>query len=230
MKTILRCWLALLALAAAGAAPARQDPAPVKRAVEEFLRVQTKGLPGQVSFSVTGIDPDNQLAPCPAPLETSLLPGGRAWGRTSVAVRCPVEGGWNLFVRAQVHVVADYLVAVRPIAQGQALTAADLARQSGDLSDLPAGIVTDAAQAVGRTASLSIAAGRPLRVDMLRQPVVVRQNQTVKVVSKGQGFQVASEGVALTNGLEGQVVQVRLANGQMISGIARVGGIVEVPY
>lgn len=229
MKALLRVPL-LLASLFVFPAWGRQDPLQVNAAVQDFLRVQTQGLPGRVSFTVNSIDPDNNLLPCPAPLDVSLPPGSRPWGRINVTVRCPVDKGWGLYVRAQIHVITDFLVAARPVAQGQALTDSDLARQTGDLSDLPTGILTDAGQAIGRTAALSIPAGRPLRSDMLRAAVVVQQNQSVKVVSKGAGFQVSSEGRALTNGVEGQVVQVRLGSGQITSGIARAGGIVEVAY
>jgi flagella basal body P-ring formation protein FlgA len=41
---------------------------------------------------------------------------------------------------------------------------------------------------------------------------------------------VSSEGKALNNASDGQVVQVRAASGQTISGIARPGGMVEVSY
>ncbi|MDP2808777.1 MAG: flagellar basal body P-ring formation chaperone FlgA [Rhodocyclaceae bacterium] len=209
---------------------ARQDPAPVKKAIEDYLRVQTQGLPGQVSFTLRGLDPENRLAPCATPVEVAQPPGARTWGRTHVSVRCPVDGGWSAFVPVHVRVVADYLVTARPLSQGQTLTEADLARQNGDLSDLPAGILTEAQQAVGRTAAMSIAAGRPLRADLLRQPMVIRQNQTVKVVSRGAGFQVASEGRALADGADGQVVQARLPNGQVVSGIARAGGVIEISH
>ena len=229
MSNALR-FAALLASLVAASASAFQDPAPVKRAVEDYLHVQTKGLPGRVSFSVSPTDSGNQLAPCPAPLEASQPPGTRPWGKTTVTVRCPIEGGWSLFVPVQIRVVAEYLVAARPLAQKQVLTDADLARQTGDLSELPTGTLTDPAQAVGRQTALAVAAGQPLRADMLRQVTVVLQNQAVKVVSKGPGFQVANEGRALNNGVEGQVVQVRLGNGQIVSGIARNGGVVEVSY
>ncbi len=207
----------------------RQDLAPVKKAVEDFLRVQTQGLPGEASFSVGNLDPNNQLTACDS-FDVSLPPGARAWGRTHVAVRCLAPESWSLFVAAQVRVVADYLVAAHPLVQGQTLIAGDLVRRKGDLADLPAGILTDEAQAVGRTASLSIIAGRPLRADMLRQPLLVRQNQVVRIVSRGPGFQVANEGKALNQGSEGEVVQVRLGNGQVVSGVARAGGIVEVGF
>jgi flagella basal body P-ring formation protein FlgA len=65
---------------------------------------------------------------------------------------------------------------------------------------------------------------------MLRQPNIVQQNQTVKVVSRGPGFQVTNEGRALNNAQEGQVVQVRLGNGQVVSGLAKAGGVVEIGF
>lgn len=224
---------ALLVAAALALAPpvagARQDPAVVKKAVEDYMRVQTRGLPGTVTVSAGAVDPNNQWAPCPAP-EVTMAPGARAWGRSSVAVTCPGEGGWKIFVPVQVRVQGEYLILVRAVPQGQALVEADLGRQTGDLTELPAGVLTDAAQAVGRTATMALQPGRPLRGDLLRQAMAVLQGQSVKVVSGGTAFQVANEGRALNNAAPGQVAQVRLANGQVISGIARAGGIVEVAY
>lgn len=206
-----------------------QDPAAVRQAVTNFLRTEVAGLPGEVSYTVGSIDPKNRLAPCAA-MTAGMAPGAKSWGRTSVAVRCQETGGWTVYVPVHIRVVADYLVAATTLAQGRTITAGDIARRHGDLSDLPAGIVTDEREALGRTAAYSIAAGRPLRADMLRLPMVIKQNQTVKVVSRGPGFEVANEGRALTNATVGQVVQVRLANGQVVSGIARASGFVEVGF
>lgn len=223
--------IACLAIALAIATPvgARQEAAPVKKAIEDYLRIQTKGLPGKASFTVGSLDPNNNLAPCGA-FEVGQAPGARLWGRTNVTVRCIQEGGWSVFVPVHVRIAADFLVTARPLSQGQLVTDADIARQNGDLADLPAGILTEPQQAVGRTATQSVPAGRPLRGDMLRQAMVVQQGQNIKVVSKGPGFQVANEGRALNNAADGQVAQVRLNNGQVVSGIARAGGYVEVGF
>jgi flagella basal body P-ring formation protein FlgA len=58
----------------------------------------------------------------------------------------------------------------------------------------------------------------------------VQQGQNVKTVSNGPGFSVSSEGKALSNAVAGQLVQVRTNSGETVSGIARPGGIVEVPH
>lgn len=229
MLSILRLLIAAISLCACAATYARQDPSQVRRAVEEFLAIQTKGLPGTVSFTIGAIDPNNNLAPCPA-LEAFIAPGARLWGKTSVAVRCRAEGGWSLYVPVHIKLLGEYLVIARPLTQGQIVAREDLATQTGDLAELPSGVLTDPSQAIGRSLTMSVVSGRPLRADMLRQTPALQQGQSVKVVSYGPGFQVATEGKALTNAIDGQVVQVRTASGQTVTGIARHGGSVEIKY
>ncbi len=229
MPSPMKRFLFLLVMSLASLAHARQEPADVKRVIEEFLRVQTRGLPGQATFTIGAIDPNNNLPACPA-LEAFLPAGGRPWGRINVGVRCQLEGGWSIYVPAQVRVMGEYFVTAKPLARGQPIAAADLARRKGDLAELPAGIVTEEAQAIGMTLNVSVQSGQILRSDILRAPHVVQQGQSVRIVSKGKGFQVATEGKALNNAAAGQVVQVRTASGQTLSGIAQPGGTVEVAY
>jgi flagella basal body P-ring formation protein FlgA len=58
----------------------------------------------------------------------------------------------------------------------------------------------------------------------------MQQGQTVKIVSSGPGFQITAEARALNNAVEGQVAQARTAGGQVISGVARPGGVLEVNF
>ena len=193
MPSLLKRFPFLLLALLAVSSHARQEPAEVKRVIEEFLRVQSRGLPGEASFTVGAIDPNNNLAPCPA-LEAFLPAGGRPWGRINVGVRCQVAGGWSIYVPAQVRVMGDYFVTARPLARGQAITDGDLARRKGDLAELPAGVVTEEAQAIGKTLNVGTQSGQILRTDTLRAPPAVQQGQSVRIVSKGKGFQVATEG------------------------------------
>lgn len=222
-------WIGWLFFLLLPLAHAQQDPAPVKKAVESWLKNQTQGLPGQVSYEINDLDRGNQLVPCKA-FDVSRPAGARAWGRTNVLVRCLEEAGWRVYIPVHIRVRSDYLLSARPIPRGQVVTEVDLAIQTGDLSELPANILTEPGLAIGKAASSSIPAGRPLRADMLKSPTLIQQGQTVKVVSRGPGFAVANEGRALGQAVEGQVVQVRLGNGQVVSGIARNDGTVDVSY
>ena len=213
-------------LAAATSAGAQNLVTPT---VEQFLRTQTQGLPGKVTLSVGQLDPRTQLTPCSA-MEPFLPSGGRLWGKATVGVRCLGPANWTVYVPVQVNVSGNYLVTSRAIAAGQAIAAGDFAVRNGDLTNLPASILTDPAQALGKTVKNGIGGGQPLRGDMLIAPYAVQQGQNVRLISKGAGFSVSSEGKSLSNASEGQVAQVRTASGQVVSGVARAGGVVEISY
>jgi flagella basal body P-ring formation protein FlgA len=205
---------------------ARQDGAALRKLAESFLQTQSAGQPGKVTVKIGAVDPRLSLAACPAP-EAFQQPGARPWGKTTVGVRC-TSPMWTVFLQAQVSVVADYVAAAVPLAQGQAIDAGQLATMQGDIAAMPNGIITDMAQAVGRTPTVSLPAGTPLRLDTLKSKPVVQQNQAVRIVSRGDNFSVSGEGKAIGNAGEGQVVQVRTPRGAIISGTARAGGVVEV--
>jgi len=210
-------------------APARQNPEALRLSVQQFLQTQSAGLPGQISVTVGAIDPRLNLASCPA-LQPFLAPGSRAWGKTTVGVRCTAPAPWTLYVQANVSVVADYIASAVPLAQGVAIEQRQLMTMQGDLTTLPPGIATDMAQVIGRMANVSLPSGTPLRLDTLRSKPVVLQGQMVRLVSNGAGFSVSAEARAIGNASEGQVVQVRTPSGQQISGVARAGGLVEVAF
>lgn len=230
MKTLLTLLLlSFVSIAAAQTGALRQDPALVRQVAEQFLHAQTRGLPGQVSITVSKLDPRLDLAACAAP-QAFMPTGSRVWGKTTVGIRCTVPTPWTVYIQAKVSVLAGYIVSAVPLAQGQIVSASDLATMQGDLTTLPTGIITDASQAIGRTVTLSLQAGTALRQDSLRSLPAVQQGQTVRLVSVGPGFQVSAEGQALTSASEGQLVQARTQNGQMIRGVAKAGGVVEVSY
>jgi flagella basal body P-ring formation protein FlgA len=230
--TLFTALLALPCLAQTGApaaAAARQNVNALRGVAEQFLLTQTAGLPGEVSVKVGAVDPRTALANCPAP-EAFLQPGARAWGKTTVGVRCTAPGSWTIYLQAQVNVKAEYVAAAVPLAQGQAVEQSQLMMVKGDIASMPNGIVTDMAQAVGRTPAVSLAAGTPLRLDTLRSKPVVQQGQAVRLTLAGKGFSVSSEGRAIGTAGEGQVVQVRTPSGTVVSGTAKAGGMVEVAF
>jgi flagella basal body P-ring formation protein FlgA len=228
-RLLLPALLAIALSASAAAQSGRQDIAAIKRTVEQFLQVQAGGLPGQVTVTVGAIDPRMQLAACPDP-QAFFMPGARAWGKTTVGVRCATPATWTVYIQANVTVVGEYIAAAAPLVQGQPIDANQLTVLKGDLTMLPAGIATDASQVIGRSASVSLPPGTPLRLDTLRSKPVVQSGQLVRLVSSGSGFSVSAEGRAMSTAGDGQVVQVKTGNGQQITGIAKTGGMVEVAF
>ena len=90
-------------------------------------------------------------------------------------------------------------------------------RCRGDLTALSDNLLTDPTQATGHHTRIAVAAGSPLRGDMLRVPHAVRQGQSVRVLGVGAGFRVASEGRAMSNAAPGERVRVNTVTGEFMA-------------
>jgi len=225
------CFLLLLGLIGpllSLAHAAQQNMAEIRQTADSFARQQTAHLTGQVSVTVGAIEP-MQLASC-AKLQAFLPLGAKLWGNTNVGVRCSQGADWTVYVPVTVRVQAPVLVAARPLPGGKQLAADDLTLQMAELTQLPAGVITNQQDALGKVLSSGVVAGHPLRQDMLRAPILVRQGQSVRLIAQGKGFKVSSEGKALSNAAIGQQVQVKAQNGQTVSGVVKPDGTVEVQY
>ena len=206
--------------------PGQQDGESIRATALGFLQQQSAGLPGHVSITVAPVFPRG-LAACTS-LEPFMPPGARTYGHTTVGVRCIGAKPWTLYVSARIAVDVTYYVASRQIGAGEALSAADFMPRSGDLANLPQTIITDPNQATGAVALARISAGLPLRTDMLRSSASVVIGQTVKVIAVGSNFTISAEGSALNNAEPGQQVRVRTSGGQIISGVVKDAGTVQV--
>src|SRR5688572_31335720 len=95
IRILLLFFIALSAALNVDAQPgARQEPAAIQAAVENYLRTQTGGLPGKVTYTIGPVDPRVALPACPA-LEMFLPAGAKLWGSTSIGApppqRTPIE-------------------------------------------------------------------------------------------------------------------------------------------
>lgn len=222
--------LAAIAVCCAAVQPAvaqRPDAELVRRAAERFVARETGGLPGRVTYTIGALDPQLTLPACRT-AEVFLPPGGRLWGHSTLGVRCTAPTPWTVYLPAEVQVWAGVVHSARAITQGQAIQEADLGVHEADLTRLPAGVVTDVRVATGKALVSSLPPGQPLRADLLRAPTVIQQGQPVKLLVRGRGYTVSGEGRALTAASEGQLVQVRVQSGLVVSGLARAGATVEM--
>lgn len=195
--------------------------------VEDYVHKETRGLQGQVIINGSKIDNRTALSKC-LELEPFIPTGGRLWGNTSIGVRCNSPKQWTIYVRVNIQVMADVVHVARPLTRDQPLIAEDVTLQRVNLTLVPEGIFTDPAQVIGKIPVTNLPSGQLLREQSLRLPNVIQRGQKVTLNIKGRGFSVSSEGHALANAAEGQVIQVRNQAGRIISGIARHDGIVDV--
>ena len=211
------------------AAPSKeiQDFEKIRQVATEFLLQTSTAQPGDAEISVSAVDNRLTLASCDA-LVPFLPTGSKGWGKTTVGVRCTAPVAWTVYLRANVQITSEYYVAAHSLTKGQVLALEDLSKIKGDISNLPAGYISNPDLAIGKSIQNSVSSGTLLRLDALKSPAVVQQGQSVRVISIGNGFQVATDAQAITNASEGQVAKARTSNGVTLSGIAKAGGIIEI--
>ena len=213
-----------------------QGPNAIQMQIQQQLQSQLDILGGtnetgapRASVEVGPIDPRVANQPCDQ-IDLMLPAANRLRGRIQVGVRCRSPHAWAAWVPATIQITGTYYVASHQLSPGKTLDMGDLEARTGDLSMLPASVVQQPADVVGRVLLTSVAANQPLRAESLRLPIAVQAGQTVKLIAEGGGFQVSSDGRALNQAAVGQVAQVRTANGNVVSGIAQSAGVVAIQF
>lgn len=168
---------------------------------------------------VGSLDSRLRLAPCPR-VEPYLPPGNRLWGKTRLGLRClDGEVKWNVFLPITVKAHGRAWVVKRDVPSGVALTEADLVEAEVDWAEEPSPIVADAQQWLGQASTRMLTTGQSLRQNMIRPAQVFAAGAQVRVVANGLGFQIASDGQAISAGVVGQLARIRMENGRIMSGL-----------
>lgn len=174
------------------------------------------------------LDSRLRLTPC-ARIEPYLPPGTRLWGRSRVGLRCldgPVR--WNVFMPVTVKAWGPAWVLKRPVPAGTVLTQEDAEMADMDWAEQPYAILANPDRWIGQQAAYALQPGQALRQNMVRAVPAFGPGAQVRVSSIGAGFQVVVSGEALTAGVPGQNVRVRLGGGRIVTGVVRDGTTVDV--
>lgn len=190
--------------------------------IDRFISSQFSGSPVQVKVLVR--TPAAQWPQCEFP-QLSLAPNARRWGNISVSARCGQE---RRFIQTQVQVIGKYLVSARGISAGSKLTAADIRLKTGRLDTLAPRTLTEAGKALGAVSLRNISPGQPLTFAMLRRAWVIKAGQAVQVSAQGNGFNISGSGKAMNNAATEDSVRVRMASGQIVSGIVGDDGAIRI--
>lgn len=225
--TVFRIFLAFLGFSLAVPGYGKSDE--ITETITAFIQQQTAAYAGEVKFTIGSTEGSRKLPICNG-YQAFFPNAGQTLGNTTIGVRCLMPNNWTIYVPVKIQISGSYLLSAHALAAGQTLSAADLSETKGDLASLPPGILQKREQAIGKTVRFALAAGQPLRAEHLTPPILVRQNQSVRLTVGGPGFKASAEGKSLSNGAEGQSIQVRTPSGSTISGIVQADGTVLIPY
>jgi flagella basal body P-ring formation protein FlgA len=176
--------------------------------------------PARVEVEIGALNPRLRLAACNN-IQPYLPAGLPMWGRTRVGLRC-VDGPvrWNVSLPLLVKVYTKAVVAAEALPAGAVLTEKMLTQAEIDIAADPSPVFAESELPLGRTLARPLAAGEAVRANVLQKRQWFAVGANVMVETAGNGFSISSEGEALSPGIEGQDVRIRLENGRTITGRA----------
>ena len=185
---------------------------------EIFRFVQSSPAINGLRVQLELVDPNVTVPACVGgSVQISAQPGARIWGRTMLQLRC-AKAGWMVNVPFNIRVFGNYVVASQYLPAGQKLEPSDIRVIEGELSTLPDDVLRTPKNAYDRVLGRSLQMGSPVGLNDLKESSVIKVGDPIRLILKGKDFEVSGEGVAQTAGMIGDMVRVRLADGQVLQG------------
>lgn len=207
--------------------PSQQDHQSLITLAREFLTQHAQSMSAEAEIRVSPPNQQLRLPYCAAP--QAFLPATtKLWGHMNVGIRCQQGATWQVYLQADLKIKSRYVVSKQALPAGRLLQAEDLQWVDGELPAFSSGVLLKSEQVIGKTLTMPIASGVLFRQDILKSPTLIAQGQSVKVVSKGQGFEISTEGIALNQASLGQLVRAKVGSGQVVQGYAAESGQIEI--
>jgi flagella basal body P-ring formation protein FlgA len=216
--TITKCWASNDSLT--------QDLLQLHEQATDYLKQSVKSTV-DTQITVKPLDSHIQLTACAA-VDFFFPPNAQQRGNIRLGARCSSPKNWSIFLSASILEAKHFFTVNNALEKGHILKLEDLTPNTKYSQYSPVGLIDNPLLIVGRTLSRALTAGSSLRNQDLLPDYSVLRGQAVKIISTGLGFQISSQGQALDNANAGQAVKVRTLKKQIINGIARSNGIVEI--
>lgn len=205
-----------------------QSTEALTRLAEEFTLSSYESAT-KVEVTVKPLDKRLKLAECSDALVPFWPYGSAREGNTVVGIRCEGEASWKIQLRVNIRLF-DYIAVLNtPVQRGDSVSTGILDMELVDITTIRHDGVLDPASVEGFHFRRRFSAGRPLTRAMLEKPMLVNRGEQVRLVRKKGSLSVNGKGVALQDGSENAMIEVRnLSSGRVIFGQAIAKGVVRI--
>jgi flagellar basal body P-ring formation protein FlgA len=195
------------------------------RQIEGFVRSH-ESFDGKRIEITLGM-PSAPIQGCPGGPEINFLSRQLPWGQSNVVLSCR-KPAWNVSVPVQTAVFGQVFLASRPLSRGESLTQADVRAAELEITSYRQPLATRLTEIEGRVLAGPVRAGEPLALNNLRLEAVIKVRDSVMITVRGAGFEASAEGVALSAGGVGELIKVRMPDGQVVQAQVIRAGLAEV--
>ena len=178
--------------------------------VRGFIEANSPWEPGEALIS--SVSQVGDVVVPAGSLEITVSPrgAGNYIGATPFSVGLIVDGkvATSLAMQANISVYRDAVVAIAPIPANSVIGRADVELRRIDISTARGATYESIDRVVGMATVAYLQAGSVVTAKVLRQPLLVRRGDAVKLIASRPGFVIETTGVAQQDGRLGEVIRV----------------------
>ena len=202
----------------------------IQNKVESYVLNKLSGYTeGKVQVSADKIDSRLNLKSCDEgqleifnPYDTPML------NTSTMGIKCmEKENHWTLYVPVKVVVLKTVLLTKRALRKGSRLSDKDFYQAEMDSQKLRQGYFTDPKDLIGLVCKKDIQADSPLNPYNIELAKMVHRGETVTIVAAGGNLMISMDGIAMSDGVLGDLVKVKNATSKRIIE-AQVAGMKKV--
>ena len=179
-----------------------------------------------IEVQINPIDPRVRLPDCT--LLNTQLQGERRYGRFSVAVSCRKPSVWKIFLTGDLHVALPVVVSRGAIGRSTEIQSSQVELEQRDISNLRNRYLTDLDAVIGWEARQDVPADHVFYAQQLKPARLVKKGDRVQITAEHAQISINATGVALSDGVRGQQIQIRnIHSGRIVHAWVRGPGRVS---
>ncbi|MDX2322589.1 MAG: flagellar basal body P-ring formation chaperone FlgA [Moritella sp.] len=201
----------------------------LEKFAESFIKAQLISTENErVSIEVSKIDRRITVTQCEGNI-SAVLVGNKSLKRTAtVRIRCDDAENWQVHVPVKIIRLVPVVVSNRPLSKGSLLTKNNTKIEYMNRVLLRSGYISDLAF-VNRARLKRQLAGE--QMISTRDICLVCKGESVTITSSVGNLTVKTGGLALSNGILGEKINVRNSKSKrIVSGIVQAAGVIQINY
>jgi flagella basal body P-ring formation protein FlgA len=179
-------------------------------AVRAYIAANAPWDPGRMT--ITRIDVSGTVTAPPGRVSINVqAPTRRDFlGSVQFPVIVDVDGGYRrkLWATASIEVVADVVIAERPINRYRRIEPEDISVRRMNLADVSSSSFRDMDEVLDKRAKRRIIPNEVLRSDMVEIPPLVKRGDRIFIVAESPGLRVTTRGEAREDGSVGDTIRI----------------------
>ena len=181
----------------------------VEGIIKQFILKKMPWHPEQVTIRVS---PVKSIALATGKVTYEVVPRKREdyLGTTSLSLVFMVNGRVEkkLWVNAYIDVTKEVVVSNHSLRRHYVITKEDIRLEKMNLAELPANVITNPVEAIGRRTRRVIDPNLPIKVNFLEVPPLVKRGDLVTIVAESDTLKITTQGFVTEDGCEGEMVRV----------------------